>query len=411
MKSKVVLLTNMLSPYRIPLFNCLLQDNDFDFKVVALAENEGNRQWRLMKELIEFDYQIMPGWHAFIWRWELPLHLNWGVIRALRRCKADIIITSGYDSLAYWQALFYAKFFRKPFILCNESTLSSTTYTAGVIGFLKRFIVRRADAYVAFGKKSREYLEAFGAKKDKIFTGIDTVDMDFFRRGLSSVRAMPDFNLEREHFPKLLLLFVGQLIPRKGLLMALKALAQLHDSEIGLLVVGSGPQEEDLKQFCQHEEMNYPAASGRGIKRHCEQNAPRGGESNPEGLKKVYFEGFQQQDALLKYYALADVLILPSFEEVWGLVVNEALASGLYVLCSNRAGAAYDLIKEGWNGALFDPHNVEELAMLIRETKGRIEEIRTRREGISHHACREFSIERSAKAFLDAIRTVMEEHT
>jgi len=110
-------------------------------------------------------------------------------------------------------------------------------------------------------------------------------------------------------------------------------------------------------------------------------------------------------------YAMADVFIRPSFKEVWGLVVNEALTSGLYVLCSDRAGAVYDLIREGWNGALFDSHNVENLATLIRRTKEQVEEIRARREAISEHACREFSIERSAKAFFDAIKSVQEEQT
>jgi len=379
---KVVMLTNIISPYRIPLLNRLAQDGGFDFRVVALAGKEANRQWRLMKELIKFDYQILPGWHGFIWRWELPIHLNWGVIRALRRCKADIIITSGYDSIAYWQAFLYAKFRKRKFILCNESTLLSTTYTRGLIGFLKRFIIRRADAYVAFGKKSREYLEAFGAKPDRIFTGIDTVDMNFFRRKSWGFRESNNFNIERGRFPKCLLLFVGRLAPRKGVLQILSALTKLGDPEIGFLIVGSGPQEKELKQFCQ--ELRLP---------------------------NVYFEGFQQQEALPGYYALADVLVFPSFYDVWGLVVNEALASGLYVLCSDRAGAAYDLIQEGWNGALFDPYDVGQLAVLIQQTKGQLKGIRAQREAISEHACQRFSIERSARAFLDAIKSVQATHT
>jgi glycosyltransferase involved in cell wall biosynthesis len=88
-------------------------------------------------------------------------------------------------------------------------------------------------------------------------------------------------------------------------------------------------------------------------------------------------------------------------------VVNEALASGLYVLCSDRAGAAYDLIKEGWNGILFDPHSIEELVILIQKTKEQIEDIRARREAISEHACNEFGIERSAKAFSNAVEAVI----
>jgi len=379
---KAVLLTNIISPYRIPLFNYVTFHADFDFRVIALAENEANREWHIMRKLISFDYQILPGWHGFIWRWELPIHLNWGVVRALRKYQADIIITSGYDSPAYWQALFYAKLFKKPFILCNESTLLSTTYTKGLIGFLKRFIVRQADAYIAFGKKSREYLEAFGAKKDKIFTGINTVDMEFFRHQVREFRRMSTFNSERGHFPKLLLLYVGRLTPRKGVSQILEALTQLRDPDIGLLIVGSGSQKKELMQFCQKH-----------------------------NLQNIYFQGFQQQKVLPRYYALADVLVFPSSYDVWGLVVNEALASGLYVLCSNRAGAAYDLIQKGWNGVLFDPYNVEQLAKLIQETKSHIEEIRARREAISKHACHEFSIERSAQAFIEAIKSVQGKQT
>jgi len=175
-------------------------------------------------------------------------------------------------------------------------------------------------------------------------------------------------------------LYVGQLVERKGVIQLLKVLDKLRDSEIGLLIIGSGPQEVKLREFC------------------LVQN-----------LHNVFFEGFQQQESLPHYYAMADIFILPSFKEVWGLVVNEALASGLYVLCSNRTGVAHDLIKEGWNGRTFDPHDVDQLAKLIRMTKEQIEEIRAKREAISGHAYREFSIERYAKAFLDAIRAVSEE--
>jgi len=203
------------------------------------------------------------------------------------------------------------------------------------------------------------------------------VDMGWYKKMVSEVRSGEFFERERSEYPKFLLLYVGQLIGRKGVEQLLEVLDSLDDPDIGLLIVGSGPQEEELRQFCQ-----------------------------VQGLTNVFFEGFQQQDDLPSYYALADFLILPSLEEVWGLVVNEALASGLYVLCSDRAGAAYDLIQERWNGALFDPRNVEQLARLIQESKDQIEEIRTRRVAIGKHACREFSIKRSAKAFLDAIEKV-----
>ena len=377
MASKAVLLTNIISPYRIPLFNCIENKGEFEFRVIALSETEVNREWEIIKDSICFKYEILPGWHNMIQRRDLPVHLNRGVFRALHNYAPDVIIATGYDCPAYWQALLYAKLFHKAFILCNESTLLSTIYRGGVMGKVKQYIVGRADACIAYGIKSTEYLKAFGANPYKIYTGIDTVDMEYFQREVVNCRNIPDFHTRRKHFPEVLLLFVGQLIPRKGLMNLLKALCQVHDPDIGLLIVGSGPQEKQLKQFCIDHK-----------------------------LQNVYFEGFQQQAMLPMYYALADVMLVPSIQEVWGLVVNEALASGLYVLCSKYAGAAYDLIDESWNGRLFDPDDIEELSGVITETMRQIKEIRDRRTSISEHACKEFSIERSAQPFIAAIEAV-----
>jgi glycosyltransferase involved in cell wall biosynthesis len=200
--------------------------------------------------------------------------------------------------------------------------------------------------------------------------------MEYFSSRVEEYRNKDAFKRERKQYPKYLLLHVGQLIKRKGVLQVLKALECIKDSEIGLLIVGSGQEENSLMDFCREKKLN-----------------------------NIFFEGFHQQDELVKYYALSDIFILSSFEEVWGLVVNEALASGLYVLSSKYAGASYDLIKEGWNGEIFDPDNLEEIVDLIKWTKENIKGIRKRRDDISKYACREFSIERSADDFIRVIKS------
>ncbi|MGB9880937.1 MAG: glycosyltransferase family 4 protein, partial [Anaerolineae bacterium] len=367
-----------ISPYRIPLFNCLHNQSSLELRVVALAEKEQNREWQIAKERIKFDCRILPGLHAFIWGKEMPIHLNRGLWRILRRYEPDVVITSGYDALAYWEALLYCKTRAKRFILWNGTTLLSTRETRGLIGAIKRTIIRKADGYVSYGTKAAEYLQHMGASRKKIQVGVNTVDMEWYRRQWQLVRDGRLSASARPNLPPVLLLYVGQLIERKNVKRLLEALARLRDPDVGVLIVGSGPLESELKEFCRRSKV-----------------------------KNVFFEGFKQQPELPRYYALADVLVLPSIKEVWGLVVNEALATGLYVLCSNCAGAAYDLIREGWNGRTFDPYDVDQLAALIRETKEHIGEIRARRDAISERACREFSIERSARAFLDAIRCVM----
>jgi len=376
MIKKTLFITNIISPYCIPLFNAISEKGNFCFKVVALAEREKNREWELSENKIKFDYQILPGWHWFIWgkKKEIAIHLNRGVFRVILEYKPDVIITSGYDDLAYWQAFLYCKIFGKKFILWNGTTLLSTGSIKGIRGRLKKIIICGTDRYIAYGTKAKEYLEYFEAEGDKIYTDTNTVDMEYFQSRVKECRNKDSFLIKRKQFPKYLLLFVGQLIKRKGILQILKALECLKDSEIGLLIVGSGPEKSSLRDFCKEKKLN-----------------------------NVFFEGFHQQDELPKYYALADVFVLSSFEEVWGLVVNEALASGLYVLSSKYAGASYDLIKNGWNGDIFDPNNIKEMTGLIKWIKENIEDIRKRRDDISKHACKNFNIKQSAQAFIKTI--------
>ena len=98
----------------------------------------------------------------------------------------------------------------------------------------------------------------------------------------------------------------------------------------------------------------------------------------------VQMPGFKQYPDLPAYYGLATAFIHASTTEQWGLVVNEAMASGLPVLVSNRCGCAADLVQEGVNGFTFDPYNVEELAQLMLKLSGF--------QGFRISACRDVSL-------------------
>lgn len=378
-QKKVVLITNIVAPYRIPLYNYVHKNGEFDFRVIALAEKEKNREWRLAKEKIEFDYQILPGWHLFFVRKkrEIPIHLNRGVFKVLWQQKPDIVITSGYDCLAYWQAFFYCKLFKKKYILWNGTTLLSTGGVRGVRRLFKKIIIKGADKYIVYGTKAKEYLEYFGAEPKKIYISTNTVDVKYFHDKVLQNRSDKEFLEKREKYPKNLLLYVGQLIKRKGIKQVLRALSSLDDPEIGFMIVGGGAEEKNLKEF-----------------------------SKKNGLKNVFFEGFQQQEELPKYYALADIFVLPSFQEVWGLVINEALASGLYILCSKYTGAGYDLINKE-NGRIFNPDDISEIIEQIKFCKKNLDQIKNRRTEISNWAKKNLSIEKSGRNFISAVNSLL----
>jgi len=378
MKTKVILITNIISPYRIPLFNWISKNEDFDFKVVALAESEKNREWRIAKKDIEFDYQILPGWHTLIRgkKREIPIHLNRGLFKVLGQYSPDIVITAGYDHLAFWQAFLYCKIFRKGYILWNGTTLMSAGGIKGVRGLLKKIIIKGTDKYIAYGAEAKEYLEKFGADEKDIYISTNTADVEGMRDMVLRYRNSKEFLTERRNDPKILFLYVGQLIKRKGVGQVLAALSILKDPEIGFMIVGSGPEKKSLENFCVRNR-----------------------------LQNVFFEGFHQPEELPKYYALADIFILPSFQEVWGLVINEALAGGLYSLCSKYAGVGHDLIN-GNNGKIFNPYSVREIVDNIKEIKNKLPELRANREKISRWASENLSITKSGEGFISAIEFV-----
>jgi glycosyltransferase involved in cell wall biosynthesis len=375
--TRVLIVTNFLSPYRTPLLASLAAREDLEIMGVSRAESAAGREWKSERATAPFDSQVLPGIHWSLPAREFHLHVNWGLFGVIRRFRPDVILTSGYEHFTFLRAMLYAKLLRKPFVFWFESTLLSAEHTGGLIGAVKRFLVRRADAIVAFGSKAQECALAYGASPQRVFVGLNTVDMDRYRRDYRAAAADSSLATQRTAYPPVVLLYVGRLIPLKNTERILEAFARVDDPELGLVFVGSGPEQPRLEAYC--------AA---------------------HGVRNVRFEGFHQQAELPRFYALGDVLILASLKEVWGLVVNEALASGLYVLCSTRAGAGYDLLRDRWNGRLFDPYSVDELADCIRDAKARITEIRARREEISEHACREFGIERSARAFVEAFHAV-----
>ena len=255
MACKVVLITNLIAPYKVPLLSSLAREQDINLRVVCLARGQSNREWRLSKNSFEFDYSFLPGWNTFIRKYELPIHINWGVFGDLRRQRPDVVIVTGYNTLAFWQAALYSRLFRKPYILWNETTLLSTSQIRGPVGRMKRLFIRGADQCFAAGTKAAEYLDAFGASSERIHMVPNTVDVDWFRDEVYRERNSKNFVECRANYPNYLFLYTGQMIERKGVKIILEALKRADDPEMGLLVVGSGPQEDELKELCRQYKL------------------------------------------------------------------------------------------------------------------------------------------------------------
>jgi glycosyltransferase involved in cell wall biosynthesis len=342
----LALVTDIISPYRIPVFNALARHRGIDLNVVFLTDNDPSRQWPVYKDEIRFPYLVLPSWCRRFGKHNLLL--NRGLRAALRHATPDTIVCGGYNFAACWQALWWARHNRVPFLLWSESTANDLRGGHPLPEFLKRKFIRACDAFVVPGKSAWEYITSFGISEERIFRAPNAVDTALFARGAETARR----DLVRRRalsLPTRFFLFVGRLIKEKGVFDLIEAYSRLSPElrdRMGLVLVGDGKARVELQR--------------------------RAAVIKPGSL---HFPGFVHREHLPSYYGLAETFVFPTYTDTWGLVVNEALACGLPIICTNVAGCAADLVQDGVNGRIVPAGDVSQLAAamedMMRDAGGR----------------------------------------
>jgi glycosyltransferase involved in cell wall biosynthesis len=340
MKRRLVILTEIISPYRIPLFNALAQHEDVDLHVIFLAETDPTlRQWHVYKEEIQFSYQVLRSWRRRFGRYNVLL--NRGLFRALVTNVPDVIFCGGYNYVASWQALVWARSHKTPFLLWSESNAKDLRRGHAMVEFLKNEFLRKCSGFVVPGRAAQEYLCAHKKiKENVIITAPNAVDNDLFAAAAGAARQDEGIHRRELGLPDRYFLFVGRLVREKGVFELLSAYAKLDESvrrRIGLVLVGDGASRPQLEE-----------------------------EASSISPGVIRFAGFAQREQLAIYYGLAEMLILPTYADTWGLVVNEAMACGLPVILSRAAGCAVELVKANWNGLLVAPRDTLSLTSAMR---------------------------------------------
>jgi glycosyltransferase involved in cell wall biosynthesis len=189
--------------------------------------------------------------------------------------------------------------------------------------------------------------------RENIFTGYDAVDNKYFIRRVGEIRNTVGDESNFSFLPRLFFLASARFISKKNLDYLIRSYSAYREEVINgdpwdLVILGDGELKEPLKRLASDLELS----------------------------QFVHFPGFRQYRELPEFYARAQVFIHASTTEQWGLVVNEAMASGLPVLVSNRCGCASELVVEGVNGHSFDPYQRDELALLMKKISGDLDGLR-----------------------------------
>ncbi|HEV2295334.1 MAG TPA: glycosyltransferase family 4 protein [Tepidisphaeraceae bacterium] len=253
--------------------------------------------------------------------------------RLARQRRSELVIVSGYSDLAHARMILWSAREGIPVMLWADSSIQAER-AAGLRGRIKGWLLpellSRCSAVLAWGTLGEQYFRKYGVPSERIFLVPPEPDYAAFEEAspqrLTAIREKYDLPKGRRF-----LMFCGRLAHEKRVDLLINAFAGVaHEHpEWDLLVVGDGPLREQLQQLAQDR---FGAPSGSRVKW-------LGAVLNPADLAAVYKS--------------ADVFVLPSDFEPWGVVVSEAAAAGLALVCSDRVGAASELLRDGENGRLF----------------------------------------------------------
>ena len=332
-RPKLALLLNIVAPVRIALYSGLAKHFDL---LLLHGGAECNRDgWHGVEQILT-DARIVKawGWQVRLTRREKGqvfdyryLHITPGYLWHLLRFRPDIVV-SNEMGLRTVMALTYGAIFRTPVWVWWGGTLHSERDIGWAKRFLRAIIAHWAKDWISYGRSSTEYLLSLRISRNQILEIQNTVDERRF--GFESRIA---FHVE----PRPALLYVGQFTQRKGADLLIRAAATLQKEgrRFSLVLVGSGPEKGALEELA--KELD---------------------------LENVYFQPSRPPVDMPLVYRSADVLVFPTLEDVWGLVANEAVLSGIPVLCSKYAGCAEELFGAE---SIFDPMNPEEFVVKLGE--------------------------------------------
>ena len=296
---------------------------------------------------------------------------------ALKASAPDAVAIPGWSDNAAIAALRWCAESGTPAILMSESTALDKPRSAWR-EWIKRRIVDVYSTALVGGERHVDYLVRLGMRRDQIFTGYDVVDNDYFARSAIEIRNSK-FEIRKEYgLPEKYFLASARFIEKKNLPTLIRAYARYRQfagnadnrPEItdngpwDLVLLGDGPLRETLNTQLSALNLQH----------------------------SVLLPGFKQYEELPVYYGLANAFVHASATEQWGLVVNEAIASGLPVIVSNRCGCVPELV-EG-NGFTFDPNNERELASRLFEMASLSGDEHKRLEDASRRIAANFGPER-----------------
>lgn len=360
---KIGLVTYNETPYRKVQFVKLSEIENIELRIYYCKNID--REWNIEKgELVESTLKKFIEIKGF--------RLNKGLIKIIK--ENDFLIIGGYDQLTYIVLSILCKIFKKKYAILFDGISTNKIELDRNSGLykIKKFVVKNAKSIFGNGTVSKLYfMKSFDIKEKNIYNQYLTVDgekimnknseKDIYRKKYRDI-----YGIANE---KKVILYSGRIVKIKNIETIINAISLMKEKEeVVLFITGDGEEREKIEKLANEKKVN------------------------------IIITGFiKNQRELFEHYYIADVFTLMSIDEIWGLVINEAMYAMLPVVVSNRAGACLDLVKENINGFIVNPIDENEISNKYSEILKMDLEIMGRK---SLEIVQEWSFENSKKEFL-----------
>jgi glycosyltransferase involved in cell wall biosynthesis len=338
--TRVTVVSPEPTPYRAPLFDLIAGREDIDLMVIYAARTVAGRTWSVQLEhrAVFLTGPRLPGLGRIL-RHDYPVTPS--IFKELRSARPDVVVVSGWSTFASQAAIAWCRARRVPYVLLVEShdLGPRAGWRRAVKGAVVPRLVRPAAAVLVVGSAARDSVVAHGATPERVRVFANTVDVARWSERAARLEARPHEGV--------VVLSVGRAVPEKAF--------------------------DVLRSACERV-----------------------------GVRLELVVGGVSEDELAQRYVDADVFALLSRNETWGVVVNEAAASGLPLVLSDRVGAAHDLLRDGENGFLVPADDVEAAADALSRLAAD-PELRRRMSERSRELVRGWDYAGSVEAFVAAV--------
>ena len=363
---KVLYLTNIPSPYRVAYFNELGKYCD----LTVIFEKEGyitrDKSW------LDYKFENFKGF--FLPGIEIGLYekLTFAFVKYLKKEKYDHVIVTNMGTLTGVLAVHWMKLKNIPYCIEGDGGIAGSR--KGIKEKIKTGMISTAKMCFSTSKEHDKYYCQYGAMPNNIrrypFTSLHAKD----------ILAAPIDNEEKLDIKrklgiseKRIILSIGSFIPRKGMDLLIKATSKIR-GDWGIYIIGGEATEEYLELKKTYQNQN------------------------------LYFIDFMKPEKLSDYFKAADLFVLATREDIWGLVINEAMAYALPVITTNKCVAGQELVKNGENGYIVESENIEELREKINILIGS-EDMLNACSKKSLETIRDYTIEKMAETHMKIFST------